>query len=56
MYILDNGKGCEHISEHNGLRGIRERTEALGGTVKFSSIKGEGFNTIVKIPVKEVQI
>lgn len=56
MYILDNGKGCEHISEHNGLRGIRERAEALGGTAKFSSIKGEGFNTIIKIPVKEVQI
>ena len=56
MYIIDNGKGCENISEHNGLRGIRERTEKLGGTVKFSSIKGEGFNTIIKIPLKGVQI
>lgn len=56
MYILDNGKGCKKISEHNGLRGIRERTEALGGTVRFSSIKGEGFNTMIKIPIKEVQI
>jgi len=54
MYILDNGKGCKKISEHNGLRGIRERTEALGGTVRFSSVKGEGFNTIIKIPLKEV--
>ncbi|WP_303790037.1 histidine kinase N-terminal 7TM domain-containing protein [Ruminococcus flavefaciens] len=56
MYIFDNGKGCEEISEHNGLRGIRARTEALGGTVRFNSIKGEGFNTIIKIPLKEVQI
>ena len=56
MYILDNGKGCENISEHNGLRGIRERTKALGGTVKFSSVNGEGFNTIIKIPIREVQI
>ncbi|MBR5682264.1 MAG: two-component sensor histidine kinase [Ruminococcus sp.] len=56
LYILDNGRGCGHISEHNGLRGIRERTEALGGTVRFSSIEGEGFNTMIKIPVKEVQI
>ncbi|EWM53643.1 sensor histidine kinase [Ruminococcus flavefaciens] len=56
MYILDNGKGCNDISEHNGLRGIRERTEALGGTVRFSSVKGEGFNTIIKIPIKEVEI
>ena len=55
MYILDNGKGCDNISEHNGLRGIRERTEALGGSVRFTSLKGEGFNTIIKITVKEVQ-
>jgi signal transduction histidine kinase len=53
MYILDNGKGCKSISEHNGLRGIRERTESLGGTVRFSSVKGEGFNTIIKIPLKK---
>ena len=52
MYILDNGKGCNDITEHNGLKGIRERTEHLGGTVKFTSIEGEGFNTIIKIPVK----
>ena len=56
MYILDNGKGCKEISEHNGLRGIRERTEGLGGSVRFSSVSGEGFNTIIKIPIKEVQI
>ena len=55
LYILDNGKGCESISEHNGLRGIRERTEALGGTVRFASVKGEGFNTIIKIPIGGVE-
>lgn len=56
LHILDNGIGCDDISENNGLRGIRERTEALGGTVKFSSLNGEGFKTTIKIPVKEVQI
>lgn len=50
LYIFDNGKGCGDISENNGLRGIRERTEALGGTVRFSSVPGEGFTTIIKIP------
>ena len=50
LYIFDNGRGCQSISENNGLRGIRERTEALGGTVKFSSVEGEGFTTIIKIP------
>ena len=53
VYIFDNGKGCKKIKENNGLRGIRQRTEALGGTVRFSSVEGEGFSTIIKIPVKE---
>lgn len=52
MYILDNGSGCTSINENNGLRGIRERTEALGGTVRFSSVVREGFTTMIKIPVK----
>lgn len=52
LFILDNGKGCTDISENNGLRGIRERTEALGGTVRFTSVEGEGFTTIIKIPLK----
>lgn len=50
IYILDNGKGCESITESNGLRGIRERTEKLGGSVRFSSVYGEGFSVIMKIP------
>ncbi len=52
LFILDNGKGCAAINENNGLRGIRERTESLGGTVRFTSVDGEGFTTIIKIPVK----
>ena len=56
VYILDNGKGCGEISEHSGLKGIRQRTEALGGTVRFSSVEGEGFSTVIKIPVKEAKL
>lgn len=54
LFILDNGKGCSSIDAHNGLRGIRERTEALGGTVRFSSAPNEGFQTVIRIPLKEV--
>lgn len=50
LYILDNGRGCKNISEHNGLSGIRSRTEKLGGTVRFLSVCGEGFSVIMKIP------
>ncbi len=53
LYILDNGRGCGEIHENNGLRGIRERTEKLGGTVRFSSVEGEGFSTVIKIPVNK---
>ncbi|MBR6718274.1 MAG: two-component sensor histidine kinase [Oscillospiraceae bacterium] len=55
MYILDDGRGCENITEQNGLRGIRERTEALGGTVRFMSAAGEGFQTVIRVPVKEAE-
>lgn len=53
VYILDNGKGCTGINENNGLRGIRQRTEGLGGTVKFSSVEGSGFSTTFRIPLRK---
>jgi signal transduction histidine kinase len=53
LYIFDNGKGCGKIKENNGLSGIRCRIEDLGGTVKFSSVEGEGFTTMIKIPVEK---
>lgn len=52
MYIFDNGMGCEEIHENNGLLGIRTRTENIGGDVKFSSVEGEGFTTVFRIPKK----
>lgn len=53
IYILDNGTGCDCICEHSGLSGIRQRTERLGGSVKFSSVYGEGFSVIMKIPQRK---
>lgn len=50
LIIGDDGKGCDVITENNGVRGIRERVEAQNGTVKFISTKGEGFLTRVKLP------
>lgn len=51
LMIGDDGVGCENISENNGLRGIKERVEKAGGTVRFSTSVGEGFFTRVKLPV-----
>lgn len=51
LYVFDNGRGCAEITAHDGLRGITERTEALGGTAVFRSGEGIGFTAIIKIPV-----
>ncbi|MGN1105735.1 MAG: histidine kinase N-terminal 7TM domain-containing protein, partial [Huintestinicola sp.] len=55
LYVFDNGKGCREITAHNGLRGISERTEKLGGTAQFRSGEGIGFNAVIKIPVPALQ-
>lgn len=51
LIIGDDGRGCEELKENNGIYGIRERVEAIGGTVKFISSDGEGFLTRIKVPV-----
>lgn len=51
LYVFDNGRGCADIKENNGLRGIKERIEKLGGTAAFRSAEGNGFSAVIKIPV-----
>ena len=51
LIIGDDGKGCQVVNENNGIRGMKERVEAIGGTVKFISSEGEGFLTRIKVPV-----
>ena len=52
LFIFDDGRGCENIRESNGIRGIRERTEKAGGTVRFFSTAGEGFQIYLSLPVR----
>ena len=51
VLIADNGVGCESINANNGIRGIRERIEQAGGSVRFSTSPGEGFLTRFQLPV-----
>ena len=51
LYIFDNGAGCGEIQEGNGMRGIRQRTEAAGGTVRTISGNGEGFQIYIRLPL-----
>lgn len=53
LSIRDNGLGCGEIIESNGLRGIKERIAALGGTVRYDSVKGGGFCIEADIPLYE---
>ena len=53
LYIFDNGQGCADIQENNGLRGIRERALAFGGTVRVMSAEGEGFQIVLELPVHD---
>lgn len=46
----DDGRGAETLRPGNGLLGIRERIEALGGTVTFRSDPGQGLQVTAEVP------
>lgn len=54
VLISDNGCGLEGgLKEGFGLKGIREKAEALGGKCSFSSESGEGFETEITLPMNK---
>lgn len=54
LLISDNGCGVEdEVQEGFGLRGIREKCEALGGECRFEGEKGEGFEVEIVLPMGE---
>lgn len=50
IHARDDGRGTSAIAPGNGLTGMRERFEALGGRVEFSSSEGRGFDVHGFIP------
>jgi signal transduction histidine kinase len=56
LEIGDNGRGfvadSEEVLGHFGLRGMRERTELIGGTLKIESKRGAG--TRVRLDVSQL--
>ncbi|MHC1685339.1 MAG: sensor histidine kinase [Clostridiaceae bacterium] len=50
MRLKDNGAGCENIVENIGLKSIRERVEAVGGSSSYSSFQAQGFEVNVILP------
>ncbi len=59
MQIKDNGVGTDKIAHFSGarlgLRGIRERVQALDGIIEISSRAGLGFEINVKLPLQVVE-
>lgn len=52
IYIIDNGVGCDKITEGYGLNGMREKIKAIGGNIEFSSLINNGFSVRAFIPVE----
>ncbi|MGH7997765.1 MAG: sensor histidine kinase [Opitutaceae bacterium] len=48
--VTDDGRGAATIASGNGLSGVRERIEALGGRVRAENAAGGGFRLQVEIP------
>jgi|GEM_PF-100949 Signal transduction histidine kinase len=49
---LDNGAGAtkKELQSKNGLRNTEKRIQAIGGTITFDSVKGQGFKAHIQIP------
>jgi signal transduction histidine kinase len=49
--IADDGVGAPSVVEGHGLRGMRERAQALGGTLDAGPAPGRGFRVTARLPV-----
>lgn len=53
LLVSDNGEGCGgKVEEGFGLRGMREKTESLGGSCSFESEEGDGFEVRLTLPIR----
>jgi len=46
----DDGRGVKQLRAGNGLTGMRERVEQVGGLLEIESIPGTGFRLKLRIP------
>lgn len=53
LLVRDDGRGTANLEPGNGLKGMTERIQNLGGTVAFgTAAQGKGFHAFVKLPRK----
>jgi signal transduction histidine kinase len=51
IHAKDDGHGAKTVTTGNGLRGMRERLEQIGGNLSFSSQLGKGFELSAYLPI-----
>jgi signal transduction histidine kinase len=51
LAIRDDGVGGADPERGSGLIGLRDRVEALGGTIEIASVLGHGTSVVVTIPL-----
>lgn len=53
LQVRDDGRGVEKVELGNGLKGMIERVQNLGGTVEFGApAQGKGFQASIQLPRK----
>ena len=53
VQVRDDGTGGADPGRGSGLTGLRDRVEALGGTLEISSPAGDGTSLIARLPVTD---
>jgi two-component system, NarL family, sensor histidine kinase DesK len=53
LTVIDDGKGSEVLDPGQGLRGLRERIEPLGGRLSTEDLAGAGFQLTVDVPIQQ---
>jgi signal transduction histidine kinase len=55
LVVRDDGVGGADPERGSGLTGLRDRVEALGGTLALTSAAGEGTSLRAAIPIDEAE-
>jgi signal transduction histidine kinase len=55
LVVRDDGVGGADPARGSGLIGLRDRVEALGGTLEITSSPGNGTSLLVKIPIEPIE-
>ena len=51
--VRDEGRGGADPSKGSGLLGLRDRVEAIGGTMRLTSPPGAGTSLRVELPLRD---